>query len=81
MDAKTIETAIRDCGLPGRLVGLDGKLILIDVLDETSERLERQSLGVSEFCDLVLDWRARLAARKTSPTAARPEPVPATTAA
>jgi hypothetical protein len=67
MDNRAIEAAIKDCGLPGRLVESDGRIITIDVLNETSEKLERRELGTSEFCDLVLEWRARLLKRQTLP--------------
>lgn len=81
MDAKAIERALKDCGVPGRLVGLERKVILLDILDDSTEKLERVSLGVSEFCDLVLDWRARLAARTTQPQPAILPLVPASNAA
>jgi hypothetical protein len=58
-----IEKAIRDCGLPGRLVEVDGRIIVLDVLNDRLERLERHELGVNQFCDLLLDWRQRLIAR------------------
>jgi hypothetical protein len=59
MDIKTVERAIKDCGLPGRLVEMDGRLIKVDILNESSEKIERRELGMSEFCDLLLEWRAR----------------------
>ena len=64
MDATAIEQAIKDCGVPARLVALEGRLIRLDILDENTESLERHDLGLSEFCDLVLDWRARIESRK-----------------
>ncbi len=77
MNTEAIEQAIRDCGVPGRLAALDGKLIRIDLLDETTERLERHVLGFSEFCDLALDWRARTAASRAMPAPGRLEAVAA----
>ncbi|MHB8509327.1 MAG: hypothetical protein ACYDGR_11860 [Candidatus Dormibacteria bacterium] len=71
MDATAIEQAIKDCGVPGRLVALEGRLIRLDILDENSESLERRELGLSEFCDLVLDWRARIQARQGAARALR----------
>ena len=61
MDATTIETAIADSGMPARLVELDGRLIVLEMRNPRTEKLERVSLGTSEFCDVVLDWRARRA--------------------
>jgi hypothetical protein len=82
MDATSIERAIRDCGVPAKLVELDGRLIKLDVLDEHTEKVERHVLSRSEFSDLVLDWRARLVARDVIPAAApRRAEVLATTAA
>jgi hypothetical protein len=65
MDAKAaaLEQAIKDCGLPGRLVELDKNLVVVDLLNDRTERLERHELGLSEFCDMLLDWRQKLAAR------------------
>jgi hypothetical protein len=71
MDSKTIEKLIRDLGLPGRLVEVTGRLITVDLLDDRSERFERHELGVSEFCDLLLDWRQKLIERDVSTTAAK----------
>ncbi|MEA2645918.1 MAG: hypothetical protein QOE92_1001, partial [Chloroflexota bacterium] len=71
MTHDSIEKAIKDCGLPGRLVELDGRLITLDLLNDHSEKLERFELGMSEFCDLLLDWRQKLIAREDSPTVAR----------
>lgn len=82
MNATSIERAIKDCGVPARLVELDGRLIKLDVLDESTEKVERQVLSRSEFSDLVLDWRARLVARQVIPERApRLVKVPATSAA
>jgi len=63
MDSRTVERLIRDVGLPGRLVTVKGRLIVLDLLDDRSERLVRHELGVSEFCDLVLDWRQKMIER------------------
>ncbi len=63
MDSSAIEKAIRDCGLPGRLVEVDGRTITVDVLNDRLERLERHQLGVNQFCDLLLDWRQKLISR------------------
>lgn len=54
---------MRDCGLPGRLVEVDGRTIVVDMLNDRLERLERHQLGVNQFCDLLLDWRQKLIAR------------------
>ena len=59
MDATTIERVIKDSGLPGRLVELDGRLIVLDLRNARSEKVERLRLSASEFCDAVLDWRER----------------------
>jgi len=71
MDSKTIEKLIKDLGLPGRLVEVTGRLITVELLDDRSERFERHELGVSEFCDLLLDWRQKLIEREVSATAAK----------
>lgn len=71
MDSKTIEKLIKDLGLPGRLVEVTGRLITVELLDDRSERFERRELGVSEFCDLLLDWRQKLIEREVSATAAK----------
>ncbi|MFY9614398.1 MAG: hypothetical protein WAT58_03270 [Candidatus Dormiibacterota bacterium] len=65
MDAKAaaLEQAIKDCGLPGRLVELDKNLVVVDLLNDRTERLERHELGLSEFCDMLLDWRQKLISR------------------
>ena len=63
MDSRAIEKAIRDCGLPGRLVEVDGRTIVVDMLNDRLERLERHELGVNQFCDLLLDWRQKLISR------------------
>jgi hypothetical protein len=73
MDSKTIEKLIKDLGLPGRLVEVTGRLITLDLLDDRSERFERHQLGVSEFCDLLLDWRQKLIQREVSATAVKAE--------
>ena len=59
MERNVIEAVIKDCGVPGRVVELDGKLLKIDIFNQRTESFERLHLGISEFCDLVLDWRAR----------------------
>ena len=66
MDRKTIERLIRDVGLPGRLIEVRGRLIVVDLLDDRSERFMRHELGLSEFCDLVLDWRQKLIERRVA---------------
>jgi hypothetical protein len=71
MDSKTIEKLIKDLGLPGRLVEVTGRLITLDLLDDRSERFERHELGVSEFCDLLLDWRQKLIHRESTATSAK----------
>jgi hypothetical protein len=73
MDGKTIEKLIKDLGLPGRLVEVSGRLITLDLLDDRSESFERHELGVSEFCDLLLDWRQKLISREVSTTPAKAE--------
>src|SRR5258708_36956546 len=57
MDSGTIEKVIKDLGLPARLVELSGRLITLELLADRSERFDRREMGVSEFCDLPLDWR------------------------
>lgn len=61
--AQALATAIRDCGLPGRIVEVDKNLIVVDLLNDRTERVERLELGMSEFCDLLLDWRQKLISR------------------
>ena len=73
MDGNTIEKLIKDLGLPGRLVEVSGRLITLDLLDDRSESFERHELGVSEFCDLLLDWRQKLISREVSTTPAKAE--------
>src|SRR5258708_1859309 len=68
MDSSTIEKVIKDLGLPGRLVEVSGRLITLDLLDDRSEKFERHELGVSEFCDLLLDWRQKLIRREVTAT-------------
>jgi hypothetical protein len=63
MSIETIERLIKDVRLPGRLVEVQGRLIIINLLDDRSERFMRHELGVSEFCDLILDWRQTLIER------------------
>ena len=63
MNPDAIEKAIRDCGLPGRLVEVDGRTITLDLLNDRLEKLERHELGVNQFCDLLLDWRQKLISR------------------
>jgi hypothetical protein len=63
MDSTSAEKAIKDCGLPGRVVEVDKNLITLDLLNDRTERLERHELGLSDFCDLLLDWRQKLIAR------------------
>jgi hypothetical protein len=70
MDSNTIEKLIKDLGLPGRLVEVSGRLITLDLLDDRSESFERHELGVSEFCDLLLDWRQKLISREIWATSA-----------
>jgi hypothetical protein len=60
MDSKTLEKVIKDLRLPARLVDVSHRMITVDLLDDRSERFERHHLGVSEFCDLLLDWRQKL---------------------
>jgi hypothetical protein len=81
MDYAAIEAVIKDTGFPGRLVELEGKLVHIDILNEKSERFERSQVGLSEFCDLILDWREKVAARAAQPAAETPERVPVGSAA
>jgi hypothetical protein len=66
MDAKVIETVIKDCGVPGRLVAVDRKSVQIDLFDDRTESFHRFNLGLSEFCDLALDWRSRRGAAKVT---------------
>jgi hypothetical protein len=60
MDSDTVEKVIKDLRLPARLVNVSERMITLDLLDDRSERFERHQLGVSEFCDLMLDWRQKL---------------------
>lgn len=69
MDSQALEIAMKDCGLPGRLVEVDKNLITLDLLNDRTERLERLQLGLSEFCDLLLDWRQKLISRADSGSA------------
>ena len=64
MDSQTIQELIKDIGLPGRLVEVRDRLIIIDLLDDRSERFQRYELGVSAFCDLLLDWRQKMIDRR-----------------
>ena len=59
LDPSTVERAIKDSGIQGRLVSVDGKLIRLDLFDQETEGFTRHELGLNEFCDLVLDWRER----------------------
>ena len=70
MDSRAIEKAIRDCGVPGRLVVLDGRSITLDLLNDRLERLERHEIGLNQFCDLLLDWRQKLISRDPDSLAA-----------
>jgi hypothetical protein len=81
MDGQTIERVIKDLRLPARLVDVSERMITLDLLDDRNERFERYQLGVSEFCDLLLDWRQKLLDRGSSaigekavaaPSSARP---------
>ena len=72
MDGRKLEKAMQDCGLPGRLVLVDKNLITVDLLNDRTERLERVVLGLSEFCDLLLDWRQKLISRTDSGSASLP---------
>jgi hypothetical protein len=63
MDNRALEKAIKDCGLPGRLVEVDKNLVTLDLLNDRTERLERHEYGLSEFCDLLLEWRQKLITR------------------
>ena len=81
MDFAAIETAIKDTGFPGRLVELEGKLVHIDILNDKSERFERRQVGISEFCDLILDWRDKVAARQSVEVPEIADRVPAGSAA
>jgi hypothetical protein len=65
-----MEKAIRDCGVPGRLVELDGRTITLDLLNDRLERLERHEIGLNQFCDLLLDWRQKLISRDPDSIAA-----------
>ena len=42
---------------------MDKNLVTLDLLNDRTERLERHEFGLSEFCDLLLDWRQKLASR------------------
>jgi hypothetical protein len=64
MDSQTIQELIKGIGLPGRLVEARDRLIIIDLLDDRSERFHRYELGVSAFCDLLLDWRQKMIERR-----------------
>jgi hypothetical protein len=81
VDSKALEKAMKECGLPGRLVTVDKNLITVDLLNDRTERLERVVFGLSEFCDLLLDWRQKLISRAVSGSASLPrlaaeEPTP-----
>src|ERR1700730_17771042 len=71
MDSQTVEKLIRDVGLPGRLVEVKGRLIVVDLLDDRSERFMRHEMGLSEFCDLLLDWRQKMIDRAIAASAER----------
>jgi hypothetical protein len=71
MDPATIEKLIRDVRLPGRLVEVKGRLVILDLLDDRSERFLRHELGLSEFCDLILDWRQKMIERSIVATGPR----------
>jgi hypothetical protein len=73
MSAETIEKLIKDVRLPGRLVDVKGRLIVLDLLDDRSERFLRHELGVSEFCDLILDWRQKMIERSVVASGPRVE--------
>ena len=66
MNRNVIEAVIKDCGMPGRLVELEGKLVRLDLFNQRTERFERLDLGFSEFCDLALDWRQRQAQKSAA---------------
>src|SRR5260370_8983239 len=68
MDSITIEKVIKDLGLPGRLVEVSGRLITLDLLHDRSEKFARHELGVSEFCNLLLDSRPNLIRREDPAT-------------
>ena len=60
---------------------VDKNLITVDLLNDRTERLERVVFGLSEFCDLLLDWRQKLISRADSGSASLPrlaaeEPIP-----
>jgi hypothetical protein len=74
MDRTTIEAIIKDLGFPGRLVEVEGRLIRLNRFNDRTERFERLDLGISEFCDLVLDWRQR----REAPPARLPQAPPRT---
>jgi hypothetical protein len=78
MDSTAVEKAIKDCGLPGRVVVVEKNMITLDLLNDQTERLERHELGVSEFCDLLLDWRQKLIARSDPGGTFAPPPSPTT---
>ena len=68
MDSQTVEKVIKDLRLPGRLVSVSRGIVTLDLLDDRSEKFERHELGVSEFCDLLLDWRQKLIERRSPPS-------------
>jgi hypothetical protein len=71
MDSQTVEKVIKDLRLPARLVNVTERMITVDLLDDRSEQFERHQLGVSEFCDLLLDWRQKLIDRGSPTTGAK----------
>ena len=66
MERNAIEAIIRDLEIPGKLVEVDRKSIRMDLFDDRTERLHRVDLSHNEFCDLVLDWREKLSARRAA---------------
>jgi hypothetical protein len=76
MDSQTVEKVIKDLRLPARLVNVSERTITLDLLDDRSEQFERHSLGVSEFCDLMLDWRQKLIDRAVPASGAKAPAAP-----
>jgi hypothetical protein len=59
MDPSAIERTIVECGVPARLVAVEGGVIELQMLDAGGFPRGVSRFSFSEFCDLALDCRAR----------------------
>lgn len=66
MDANAIERVIEDSGLPARLLSFERRIVRLAMLDRR-QRVRELELSTSEFCDLVLEYRARQSAMEITP--------------